>query len=432
MYDEIIEDGIRKERERYIESIKDRICFLASAHHGGDDCEFFQDLKKGSYNVCFFVRFFRRPRPAREPDAAPDGDRWVVRVPLAPCLAIEPWEKVATEIATMQFVASHTTIPVPKVHAYSTSREPGAHEVAFYMILEYVQGKTLDELGVNFKKGTPEHLRNSINSQLADVYIQLSRLKFPAIGRLVPLLNGSVRVGRAPFSTAMNQYQLEVGGVPDMIENASKLFERSRANCENEADARRRLYFLHQFSDLVRTGWIQSDLDSGPFVLAHGGLQRWNMLFSDDFKLLAVIDWEWAQTVPLQLFLPPLFLSGSSIWSLGYFYERCADRLRGFCSVVKKAEKVKHGGEAPFSRLWRNLSQNGGILISMALQYPPNIEDAMYGHLNIMLHARISTRDDRIRQFIDQDPGRRDLVARKVATWNLYDAEMKRLGVVKP
>ncbi|EJT79491.1 hypothetical protein GGTG_04575 [Gaeumannomyces tritici R3-111a-1] len=79
MYDEIIEDGIRKEREQYIESIKDRICSLASAHHGGDDCEFLQDFKRGSYNVCFFVRFFRRPRPARELDAAPNGDRWVVR-----------------------------------------------------------------------------------------------------------------------------------------------------------------------------------------------------------------------------------------------------------------------------------------------------------------------------------------------------------------
>ncbi|EJT68006.1 hypothetical protein GGTG_14417, partial [Gaeumannomyces tritici R3-111a-1] len=264
----------------------------------------------------------------------------------------------------MQFVASHTTIPVPKVHAYSTSREPGAHGVASYMILEYVQGKTLDELGVDFKKGTPEHLRGSINAQLADVYIQLSRLEFPAIGRLAPLPDGSVRVGRAPFSNAMNQHQLEVGGMPDMIkkwggapagftsasryvsfllDSAWELFERSRANCENEADARRRLYFLHQFSGLVRTSWIRSDLDSGPFVLAHGDLQRWNMLFSDDFKLLAVIDWEWAQTVPLQLFLPPLFLSGSSVWSLGYLYERYANRLRGFCSVVEEAEKAKYG-----------------------------------------------------------------------------------------
>lgn len=88
-YDEIIKNRIHKERDQYIESITGRICSLALAHHGGDDREFLQDLKKGSYNVCFFVRFLRRPRPAREPDAAPDGDRWVVRVPLAPCLAVD-------------------------------------------------------------------------------------------------------------------------------------------------------------------------------------------------------------------------------------------------------------------------------------------------------------------------------------------------------
>lgn len=123
------------------------------------------------------------------------------------------------QLSTASFAASHTTIPVPKVDASSTSREPGTHRVASYMILEYVQGHTLDELGVDFKKGTPEGLRDRIRAQLADVYIQQSGLEFPTIGRLVPLPDsGSVHVGRPPFSNAMNQHQIEVGGMSEMME----------------------------------------------------------------------------------------------------------------------------------------------------------------------------------------------------------------------
>ena len=107
MRDQIIEARIRKEREEFIDSIKDHICALASLYHNGDRCKFFKDFQRGSYNVCFFVQFFRIK--AQETltghdgsNNAPDGDRWVVRVPLASYLAMEPWEKVESEVAVMQ------------------------------------------------------------------------------------------------------------------------------------------------------------------------------------------------------------------------------------------------------------------------------------------------------------------------------------------
>lgn len=44
------------------------------------------------YNVCCFVEF----------DG--DGERWVVRVPLEPCLAFGGASKLDSEVATMQYV----------------------------------------------------------------------------------------------------------------------------------------------------------------------------------------------------------------------------------------------------------------------------------------------------------------------------------------
>ncbi len=95
MYDDIIEDRIRKARDAFIGSITDRqVRALASSYHHGDDCEFFREFNRGSFNVCFFVQFFTQPKLDRQPGAKPDGDCWVVRVPLGPRLAMEPWETV--------------------------------------------------------------------------------------------------------------------------------------------------------------------------------------------------------------------------------------------------------------------------------------------------------------------------------------------------
>jgi hypothetical protein len=91
MLDRIVEDRVHKDRDRFIESIKeDNICRLASSFHNNDPCAFFKPPTRGSYNICFFVRFCE------------EGDSWVVRVPLSPCLAFGAHDKLESEVATMQ------------------------------------------------------------------------------------------------------------------------------------------------------------------------------------------------------------------------------------------------------------------------------------------------------------------------------------------
>jgi hypothetical protein len=54
-------------------------------------CEFFKPPVRGSYNICYFVQFHQGV-----------GDKWVVRVPLAPTLALAPADKLESEVAVMQ------------------------------------------------------------------------------------------------------------------------------------------------------------------------------------------------------------------------------------------------------------------------------------------------------------------------------------------
>ena len=93
--DSLVEARVHRDRDRFIDSIRhDDVCSLAASHHNGDACTFFKPPVRGSYNICYFVQFGSLNDR--------DGDRWVVRVPLAPCLAFGSRSKLESEVATMQ------------------------------------------------------------------------------------------------------------------------------------------------------------------------------------------------------------------------------------------------------------------------------------------------------------------------------------------
>src|SRR4051794_12281516 len=79
--DSIVQFRVHRERDQFIADIcEDAICRLASSYHNGDHCSFFKPPCRGSYNICYFVHF-----PSSSSDE--DVEKWVVRVPLVPCLA---------------------------------------------------------------------------------------------------------------------------------------------------------------------------------------------------------------------------------------------------------------------------------------------------------------------------------------------------------
>lgn len=88
---------IHQERDAFIASIREeQVCNLASSHRRGDRCICFKPPVRGSYNICFFVKF-------------DNGEKWVVRIPLSPCLAFGAKSKLESEIATMLYVSYDDT-----------------------------------------------------------------------------------------------------------------------------------------------------------------------------------------------------------------------------------------------------------------------------------------------------------------------------------
>lgn len=103
LQDEIIERQLRDTRDEFIQSIRtDDIRRLAASYHPSQcDGEFFQEPIRGSYNICYFIRFPLSSSSSLS--SSPRAwDKWVVRVPLTPYLPFGADKKLEGEIAAMK------------------------------------------------------------------------------------------------------------------------------------------------------------------------------------------------------------------------------------------------------------------------------------------------------------------------------------------
>jgi hypothetical protein len=110
LQDVIVETQLREARDAFIQSIRpDDVRQLAASYHSSQHPgEFFQEPIRGSYNICYFVRF---------PSSVPgQWDNWVVRIPLTPYLPFGVGRKLQGEVAAMRLgqPQSHASLPVSR------------------------------------------------------------------------------------------------------------------------------------------------------------------------------------------------------------------------------------------------------------------------------------------------------------------------------
>ncbi|KAF2416322.1 hypothetical protein EJ08DRAFT_600604, partial [Tothia fuscella] len=98
----------------------------------------------------------------------------IFRIPLP----VNPWYKMQSEVATMEYVRQNTSIPIPKLYVFESSME---NELGFeWMIMEKVGGHAYgdvkDTIGLPGKEKLYRTIAGWVN--------ELSALEFDAIGSL--------------------------------------------------------------------------------------------------------------------------------------------------------------------------------------------------------------------------------------------------------
>ncbi len=114
------------------------------------------------------------------------------------------------------------------------------------------------------------------------------------------------------------------------------------------------LYGLHKFSRLL-IGWARPKYNHGPFVLKHGDFRSSNIIVNQDMKIIGVIDWEWSCIVPLQLFVPPAWLTGLEVTGLiGSDYQRELSMLNEIVEI-QEAKQFPNRQTGSLSRFWSTM-----------------------------------------------------------------------------
>jgi Ser/Thr protein kinase RdoA (MazF antagonist) len=272
-------------------------------------CTHVRKLTKGRFHEIFLL-FFNSDNSS--PVGATGGDiletEWscIARVSREP----EKVEKLISEVETMQYVGSQTSIPVPEVYAYDF--EVKNNVGAQFILMERMPGRHLyqiwDKLKLDHKK--------TVLSNIANILAELSKLKFDKIG----CLNSDNKVG--PLLYRMGDVTGEERTCTDGPFESTLDYFLSFLNAQTDGTE------IFSEVEAILESYMSTHRNSPaltlPFRLIHADFDAQNLLFTGEFSddpggddtappcLSGVIDWEYAYTGPLYfLYEYPIFIQDS-------------------------------------------------------------------------------------------------------------------------
>ncbi|RMJ07388.1 hypothetical protein CDV36_013005 [Fusarium kuroshium] len=183
-----------------------------------------------------------------------------------------------------------------------------------FLIVDTIQGEPLDK---KLLVEAEEEHRRIFFSQLIDILTEFRQLEFPLMGSLMPNPDGSPKPILGPvmsmsaatlrlpsqstFSSARKYMKYQFGLI-------SGFFSPPISN-HTVDDIKQEIFSLHCMEGIFDQV-IDPQLDEGPFVLNHLDLRGANIIVDKNLRIQGIVDWEFAHTVPRQVFTPPSWITG--------------------------------------------------------------------------------------------------------------------------
>jgi len=201
-------------------------------------------------------------------------------------------EETKTEIATIQFIAMHSTIPVPKIYGYNLDETNPFG--APYVLFEALPGRVLNSLPV-----VDENSKVCVYRQVASLMIQIAQL--PSWSQI-----GLIQEYSSNPAFSISNIALPIPNLPKQPAQSSAL-----SYFDLRAERFLEFTLAKGNSDKNAVAWLYREaipyfasetFNDHTFPLCHADFSNCNILFDDDYKITGVIDWTWAQSGPWELF----------------------------------------------------------------------------------------------------------------------------------
>lgn len=386
---------------------------LAAAHLGRRAKQACQ-WKTGAFNVCYRVQFH---------DDTPEV---IVRFSSLGRTIFRA-EKVANEVAVLQYLRRHTAIPVPEVHG------SGKTWTGPYIVMTYIDGTPLANiLKVPKAEGRPilnpdisERGLRRAYQEMAKLILELSKPKFPKIGALTEGLNGEFRVSRRPFTFNMNELSTSANVPPHVLPKPNAIFE-SAADYFKSLATQHMLHFLTQRNDAItdeadcRKKFVARCLFSkvvqriqfheGPFQLYCDDFRPSNVLVDvQNGRIAAAIDWEFTYVAPVEFgYVAPwwLLLQAPEDWEsdLTEFLTRYKPRFHLFLDALRAAESdaISNGMLHESQRLSPHMEKsldNRLFWVCLAARYSSMFDEIYWTFIDKAYYGKLSSLEDRLQHL---------------------------------
>lgn len=217
-----------------------------------------------------------------------------------------------------RYIARETRIPVPNIHAFGRDAVLTKNGVGTQMFLmaDLIPGEALNK---KLLIQASRHKRRAFYSQLIDILSELRKLEFRSIGSLMPNPDGTQHPVLGPV-ISMSAATLRLPSKPIPVFDSAKDYIIYQFSLiagfflppvpdHTIDDIKQEVFALHEMERIFHQV-IDPQLDKGPFVLHHLDLRSPNIIVDTDLHIQGIIDWEFASTIPRQLFTPPSWITG--------------------------------------------------------------------------------------------------------------------------
>lgn len=366
-------------------------------------------LSNGAFNVCYRITF-------------ESGRRVLVRF-TALGRVIARNEKVEDEVAIMEYVAQHTSIPVPKVLGH------GKSVVGPYIVMSFIEGDQLSDYlrdssqeTVTLSPSIPIPLLRRAYFGMAEVLLELSKPGFPFIGAIRQDRSGSWSVLKRPLTFNMNRLA-QFSNIPHNVfaqqrfSSAADYFEELALQhfyhlelqrndaVTDEGDCRRKYIARCLFRNISRD--ISRQHCGGPFRLYCDDLRPDNVLIdASRLAVTGVVDWEFAYAAPVEFtYAAPwwLLLERPEDWEpdLDQILARFLPRFRIFLEVLRdcEARKIRGGTLSESQRLstaMENSLETGLFWICLASRHSSMFDEIYWNFIDTRFFGPFTTIDDRL------------------------------------
>ena len=238
-------------------------------------------------------------------------------------LPVHPHFKTASEVATIGLLRSHTSIPVPRIIASSSTND---NELKFeWILMERVEGVPLADIWNSLTWDTKVSCVRDVASIVAQLFElrydsignlynaedlsipskrktqkDVAESNFVVLGRIVSMYNfwnvhlkADVHLG--PFASSRDwfdaRFQL-------MEEDLTRLLE-SQDPGEDVQDIENAKRDLKRLRNHLPSFFPSTAKNREEFALHHGDISRHNLILDSKGKLQALVDWECVSVVPL-------------------------------------------------------------------------------------------------------------------------------------